>query len=89
MVIHLPNFTPPLTTFSELTISSPGASASVGIPAPNEAMNLPWAIRRMPSYVDTQETGWFVSPLRRAYDFVNGSRHAAGANPGTGVKSSE
>lgn len=37
---------------SELTIKSPGAPISVAIAAPNEAMNLPGVIHRMPSYLN-------------------------------------
>jgi len=39
-------------SLSEVTISSPRASAGVAIPTPNEAMNLPGVMRRMPSGVN-------------------------------------
>ncbi|MHA7263335.1 glycosyltransferase family 2 protein [Arthrobacter sp. TMN-37] len=39
-------------SLSNLNTPSPNASVSVVIPTLNEAMNLPWVLRRMPSYVD-------------------------------------
>ena len=57
-------------SFSERTISSLRASVIVVIATPNGAMNLPWVIRRMASYV--------VSPFQHDYLFVNGSRYANG-----------
>ncbi len=39
-------------SLSNLNAPSPKASVSVVIPTLNEAMNLPWVLRRMPSYVD-------------------------------------
>ncbi len=39
-------------SLSEAGAWSPKASVSVVIPTLNEAMNLPWVLRRMPSYVD-------------------------------------
>lgn len=50
--MHLSISTQLPVSLSEPTISSPRASVSVVIPTLNEAMNLPWVIRRMPSYVD-------------------------------------
>ena len=71
VVMHLSQL--PIS-FSGLTISSLRAPASVVIAIPNGEMNLPWIIRRMPSY--------FVSPLVPDYDFVKGSRYATGAGFG-------
>ena len=39
-------------SFYPPTVSSLGASVSVGIPTLNEAMNRSWFLRRMPSYMD-------------------------------------
>ena len=39
-------------SFYEPTVSSLGASVSVGIRTLNEAMNRSWFLRRMPSYMD-------------------------------------
>ncbi|WP_246669829.1 glycosyltransferase family 2 protein [Arthrobacter zhaoguopingii] len=39
-------------SLSNRTAPSPTASVSVVIPTLNEEMNLPWVLRRMPSYVD-------------------------------------
>ncbi|WP_436058689.1 glycosyltransferase family 2 protein [Arthrobacter sp. LjRoot78] len=39
-------------SLSEPVVPLPTASVSVVIPTLNEAMNLPWVLRRMPSYVD-------------------------------------
>ncbi|MEA5456673.1 glycosyltransferase family 2 protein [Sinomonas sp. JGH33] len=39
-------------SLSQQEMSSPAASVSVVIPTLNEAMNLPWVLHRMPSYVD-------------------------------------
>ena len=60
-------------SFSELTISSPRASIGVANANPNGAMNLPWVIRRRPSY--------FVSPFQHDYIFANGSRYENGGGP--------
>ena len=49
VVMHLSRL--PIS-LSEVTISSPRASAGVAIPTPNEAMNLPGVMRRMPSGVN-------------------------------------
>ena len=50
--MHLSIFTQLPISFFELTISSPRASVMVAIPTLNEAVNLPWVMRKMPSYVD-------------------------------------
>lgn len=50
--MHLSISTQLPMSFSEATAPAPRASVSVVIPTLNEAMNLPWVIRRMPSYVD-------------------------------------
>jgi glycosyltransferase involved in cell wall biosynthesis len=52
VVRHLSISTQLPISFSEPTVLSPRASVSVVIPTLNEAMNLPWVLRRMPSYVD-------------------------------------
>ncbi|WP_294568748.1 glycosyltransferase, partial [uncultured Arthrobacter sp.] len=39
-------------SLSSYNAPSPMASVSVVIPTLNEEMNLPWVLRRMPSYVD-------------------------------------
>ncbi|WP_426997066.1 glycosyltransferase family 2 protein [Pseudarthrobacter sp. N5] len=49
-LVSIPTLVPTLR--SESNVSSPTASVSVVIPTLNEAMNLPWVLRRMPSYVD-------------------------------------
>lgn len=52
VVRHLSISTQLPNTFSEPTLSIVRASVSVVIPTLNEAKNLPWVLRRMPSYVD-------------------------------------
>nr|WP_281269606.1 glycosyltransferase family 2 protein [Arthrobacter silvisoli] len=49
---HLSISTQPPVSFPRLAVESSRASVSVIIPTLNEAMNLPWVLRRMPSYVD-------------------------------------
>ncbi|MET1063488.1 MAG: glycosyltransferase family 2 protein [Arthrobacter sp.] len=49
-LLSIPNLSP--NSLSEQSAISPRASVSVVIPTLNEEMNLPWVLRRMPSYVD-------------------------------------
>jgi glycosyltransferase involved in cell wall biosynthesis len=49
-LVSIPSRVP--NSLSEPNVLSPTASVSVVIPTLNEAMNLPWVLRRMPSYVD-------------------------------------
>lgn len=51
VVMHLSQL--PIS-LSALTVSSLRASVSVVVPTPSGALNLPWVIRRMPSYVNEE-----------------------------------
>lgn len=52
VVRHLSISTQLPITFPMLAVEAPRASVSVVIPTLNEARNIPWVLRRMPSYVD-------------------------------------